>query len=61
MQQDRNKSRRPSSSIQQNSARRQGKPRKAYDWTQDPASLESEPPPDAKAIRSRRWTSRAAM
>lgn len=35
MQQDRNKSRRPSSSIQQNSARRQGKPRKAYDWTQD--------------------------
>ena len=34
MQQDRNKSRRPSSSIQQNSARRQGKPRKAYDWTQ---------------------------
>lgn len=35
MQQDRNKSRRPSNSIQQNSARRQGKPRKAYDWTQD--------------------------
>lgn len=35
MQQDRNKSRRPSSSIQQNSVRRQGKPRKAYDWTQD--------------------------
>lgn len=35
MQQDRNKSRRPSSSTQQNSARRQGKPRKAYDWTQD--------------------------
>ena len=35
MQQDRNKSRRPSSSIQQNSTRRQGKPRKAYDWTQD--------------------------
>lgn len=35
MQQDRNNSRRPSSSIQQNSARRQGKPRKAYDWTQD--------------------------
>lgn len=35
MQQDRNKSRRPSGSIQQNSARRQGKPRKAYDWTQD--------------------------
>lgn len=35
MQQDRNKSRRSSSSIQQNSARRQGKPRKAYDWTQD--------------------------
>lgn len=35
MQQDRNKSRRPSSSIQQNSARRQGKLRKAYDWTQD--------------------------
>lgn len=35
MQQDRNKSRRPSSSIQQNSAQRQGKPRKAYDWTQD--------------------------
>lgn len=35
MQQDRNKSRRPSSSIQQNSAWRQGKPRKAYDWTQD--------------------------
>lgn len=35
MQQDRNKSRHPSSSIQQNSARRQGKPRKAYDWTQD--------------------------
>lgn len=35
MQQDRNKSRRPSSSIQQNSSRRQGKPRKAYDWTQD--------------------------
>ena len=35
MQQDRNKSRRPSSSIQQNSARRQGKPRKAYDWMQD--------------------------
>ena len=35
MQQDWNKSRRPSSSIQQNSARRQGKPRKAYDWTQD--------------------------
>lgn len=38
MQQDRNKSRRPSSSIQQNSARRQGKPRKAYDWTQDPSN-----------------------
>ena len=35
MQQDRNKSRRPSSSIQHSSARRQGKPRKAYDWTQD--------------------------
>lgn len=35
MQQDRNKSRRPSSSIQQNSARRKEKPRKAYDWTQD--------------------------
>ena len=35
MQQDRNKSRRPSSSTQQNSARRKGKPRKAYDWTQD--------------------------
>lgn len=35
MQQDRNKSRRPSSSIQQNSAQRNGKPRKAYDWTQD--------------------------
>lgn len=35
MQQDRNNSRRPSNSIQQNSARRQGKPRKAYDWTQD--------------------------
>ena len=35
MQQDRNKSRRPSSSIQQNSARQQGQPRKAYDWTQD--------------------------
>ena len=35
MQQDRNNSRRPSSSIQQNSARRQGKSRKAYDWTQD--------------------------
>ena len=35
MQQDRNKSRRPSSSIQQNSARRKGKPCKAYDWTQD--------------------------
>ena len=35
MQQDRNKSRRPSSSIQQNSAQRRGKPRKAYDWTQD--------------------------
>lgn len=35
MQQDRNNSRHPSSSIQQNSARRQGKPRKAYDWTQD--------------------------
>ena len=35
MQQDRNKSRRPSSSIQQNSARRREKPRKAYDWTQD--------------------------
>lgn len=35
MQQDRNKSRHPSSSIRQNSARRQGKPRKAYDWTQD--------------------------
>lgn len=35
MQQDRNKSRRPSSSIQQNSAQRKGKPRKAYDWTQD--------------------------
>lgn len=35
MQQDRNKSRRPSSSIQQNSAQRQGKSRKAYDWTQD--------------------------
>ena len=35
MQQDRNKSRRPSSSIRQNSAQRKGKPRKAYDWTQD--------------------------
>lgn len=35
MQQDRNKSRRPSSSIQQNSAQRKGKPRKACDWTQD--------------------------
>lgn len=35
MQQDRNNSRRPSSSIQQNSAQRKGKPRKAYDWTQD--------------------------
>lgn len=35
MQQDRNKSRRPSSSIQQNSAQRKGKNRKAYDWTQD--------------------------
>ena len=35
MQQDRNKSRRPSSSIQQNSAQRKRKPRKAYDWTQD--------------------------
>lgn len=35
MQQDRNKSRRPSSSIQQNSAQRNGKSRKAYDWTQD--------------------------
>lgn len=35
MQQDRNKSRRLSSSIQQNSAQRKGKPRKAYDWTQD--------------------------
>lgn len=35
MQQDRDKSRRPSSSIRQNSARRQEKPRKAYDWTQD--------------------------
>lgn len=35
MQQDRNKSRRPSSSIRQNSARRKEKPRKAYDWTQD--------------------------
>ena len=35
MQQDRNKSRRPSSSIQQNSAQRKGKPCKAYDWTQD--------------------------
>lgn len=35
MQQDRNKSRRPSSSIQQNGAQRKGKPRKAYDWTQD--------------------------
>lgn len=35
MQQNRNNSRRPSSSIQQNSARRQGKSRKAYDWTQD--------------------------
>ena len=35
MQQDRNNSRRPSNSIQQNSARRQGKSRKAYDWTQD--------------------------
>lgn len=35
MQQDRNKSRRPGSSIQQNSAQRKGKPRKAYDWTQD--------------------------
>ena len=32
MQQDRNSSRRTG---QQNSARRQGKPRKAYDWTQD--------------------------
>lgn len=32
MQQDRNNSRRTG---QQNSARRQGKPRKAYDWTQD--------------------------
>lgn len=35
MQQDRNKSRRPSSSIQQNSAQRKEKLRKAYDWTQD--------------------------
>lgn len=35
MQQDRNNSRRPSSSIQQNSAQRKRKPRKAYDWTQD--------------------------
>lgn len=35
MQQDRNKSRRPGSSIQQNSAQRKRKPRKAYDWTQD--------------------------
>lgn len=35
MQQDRNKSRRPSSSIQHSSARRKEKPRKAYDWTQD--------------------------
>lgn len=35
MQQDRNKSRRPSSSIQQNSAQRKEKNRKAYDWTQD--------------------------
>ena len=35
MQQDRNKSRRPSSSIRQNSAQRKGKSRKAYDWTQD--------------------------
>lgn len=35
MQQDRNKSRRPSSSIQQNSAQRKGKPCKVYDWTQD--------------------------
>lgn len=35
MQQDRNNSRRPSSSIQQNSAQRKEKPRKAYDWTQD--------------------------
>lgn len=35
MQQDRNKSRRPSSSIRQNSARRKEKTRKAYDWTQD--------------------------
>ena len=35
MQQDRNKSRRPSSSIQQNSAQQKGKPRKAYDGTQD--------------------------
>lgn len=35
MQQDRNKSRRPSSSIRQNSAQRKEKPRKAYDWTQD--------------------------
>ena len=35
MQQDRNKSRRPSSSIPQNSAGRKGKPRKACDWTQD--------------------------
>lgn len=35
MQQDRNKSRRPSSSIRQNSARRKEKKRKAYDWTQD--------------------------
>ena len=32
MQQDRNNSRRTG---QQNNARRQGKPRKAYDWTQD--------------------------
>ena len=35
MQQNQNNSRRPSNSIQQNSARRQGKSRKAYDWTQD--------------------------
>ena len=35
MQQDRNNSRRPSSSIQQNSAQRKRKSRKAYDWTQD--------------------------
>lgn len=35
MQQDRNKSRRPSSSIRQNSAQRKEKTRKAYDWTQD--------------------------